>query len=155
MFFSGTSTPTGKFFATCAVLASHEDSATWSTIYQFIHDSDIHPAYQLGDGAKAITNAGNSVFSNIPFNRLMCWAHVHSNLLPRLKCVTVLNKTVSDNILKDIVNIQWSVLNEASFRKCFQLLEAKYLGKHDVVLNGVLEQFFAYLRKVWIDSSEF
>ena len=85
----------------------------------------------------------------------MCWAHVHSNLLPRLKCVTVHNKTVSDNILKDIVNIQWSVLNEASFRKCFELLEAKYLGKHDVVLNGVLEQFFTYLRKVWIDSSEF
>ena len=34
-------------------------------------------------------------------------------------------------------------------------MEEKYLGQHDDVLNGVLDKFFLYMRKVWIDSSEF
>jgi hypothetical protein len=45
-----------------------------------------------------------------------------------LKSVTAHNKGVSNNILKDIVDLQWSVLNDASFYKVFSLLEEKYLG---------------------------
>ena len=152
----GTSTPTGRFFATCAVLASHEDTQTWATIYKYLHvDVNLKPTFVLGDGAKAITNAGNNVFTGHKFCRLMCWAHVHSNLLPKLKCITAHKKSVSDEILHDIVNIQWSALNEATFQKSFKLLEKKYLGKYDVVLNGVIATFLSYMRKVWIDSSEF
>ena len=151
----GTSTPTGRFFASCVALASHEDSPTWQSIYQHLRDKNIKPGYILGDGAKAITNAGNAVFSDIQFFRLMCWAHVHSNILPRLKTVTTHNKKLSDSILQDITSIQWSSLNEDTFRKLFDLLEDKYLGMYDVVLNGVLETFFTYMRNVWIESSEF
>lgn len=150
----GTSTPTGRFFATCAVLSSHEDSASWAKIYQFIHDAGIKPTFQLGDGAKAITKAGNEVFTGFSFSRLMCWAHVHSNMLPQLKCISAQNRSVSDNILKDIVDIQWSALNERSFRKSFNLLEKKYISKFDTVLNVVIDKFFSYMHKVWIDSSE-
>ena len=85
----------------------------------------------------------------------MCWSHVYSNILTQLKCVSALNKTVSDNILNDLVNIQWSELNETSFRKSVELLEKKYLDKNDAILNGVLAKFFVYLHKVWIDSGEF
>ena len=57
-FFVGTSTPTGKFFGTCAVLASHEDGPTWASILKFVHDDgNVKPTYNLGDGAKAIHRA--------------------------------------------------------------------------------------------------
>ena len=61
---------------------------------------------------------------------------------------------MSDGILQDIVNLQWSALNESSFRTSFKLLEEKYLHKYDTVLNGVVAKFFSYMRKVWIDSGE-
>ena len=92
----------------------------------------------MGDGAKAITKAGNKVFDPSSTTRLMCWAHVHSNLLPQLKSVATHNKKVSDSILRDIENLQWSALNEASFRRGFELLEKKYHGRHDLVLNAAL-----------------
>lgn len=85
----------------------------------------------------------------------MCWAHVHSNMLPKLKCITAHRKDVSENILKDIVNIQWSALIELSFRKAFDILEKKYLGKFDEVLNEVVSKFFSYMHKVWLDTNEF
>ena len=58
-------------------------------------------------------------------------------------------------ILKDIMDIQWSALNEGTFRKSFKLLEKKYVGKYDAVLNGLINKFFSYMHKVWIDSEEF
>ena len=85
----------------------------------------------------------------------MCYAHVHTNVFSHLKSVTTQNKSVADSILRDFENLQWSVLNEASFRKCFSLMEKKYLGQYDDILNGVLANFFLYMRKVWIDSTEF
>ena len=120
-----------------------------------MRDANVFPTFQLGDGAKAITNAGDKVFSGSNFSRLMCWAHVHSNMLPQLKCIAAHNSSVSDCILEDIVHIQGSALNEATFRKSFKLLELKYLNKYDIVLNGVVAKFFSYMRKVWIESNEF
>ena len=109
----------------------------------------------MGDGAKAITLAGEEIFGVCSTTRLMCWAHVHAKILPRLKSVATHNKKVADTILRDIENLQWSALNEASFRKAFELLEKKYLWKHDLLLNGALEIFFSYMHKRWIDSKEF
>ena len=57
--------------------------------------------------------------------------------------------------MRDFENLQWSALNEASFRKVYGLMEQKYYGHFDVVMNGVLDKFFSYMRKVWIDSSQF
>ena len=70
-------------------------------------------------------------------------------MLPKLKCITAHRKDVSENILKDIVNIQWSALIELSFRKAFDILEKKYLGKFDDVLNEVVSKSFSYMHKVW------
>ena len=72
-----------------------------------------------------------------------------------IKIVSTHNKTIADSILNDLVNIQWSALNEASFRKSVELLEKKYVDKNDALLNGVVAKFFSYLHKVWIDSEEF
>jgi hypothetical protein len=70
------------------VLSSHEDTPAWAKIYQFIFDLGIRPAYQLGDGAKALTKAGKEVFDDITkCSRLMCWSHVHRNIGPQLKCI--------------------------------------------------------------------
>ena len=135
------------------MLASHEDGETWRTIYQFLHDRDILPTYHLGDGASAITSAGESVYSGDKESiRLMCYSHVHSNLLNHLKSITTNSKTVADQLLRDIENLQWSALNEATFKKCCRLLEQKYLGKYDEILNASLNVFFKYLHSVWIDS---
>ena len=110
----------------------------------------------MGDGAKAISKAGREVFSDLGrCHRLMCWSHVHRNIIPQLKCITTHDKNLSANLLKDIVNLQWSVLNESSFRQVFKLLEQKYLNKHSVIINITLEKFFKYMRSVWVDSEEF
>ena len=151
---TGTSSPTGRFFASFSVLSSHEDADTWSTIYKFVKDLGVDPKFQMGDGAKAITKAGKNIFDDKSFFRFMFWSHVHARILPQLKRVSAHNTLISDSILADIVDLQWSVLNEETFRKTFKLIEQKYLDKHDVVLNGVLEKFFAYMRKVWVDSNE-
>ena len=114
----------------------------------------IFPAYQMGDGAKAITKAGDRVFSCIPFSRLMCWAHVHSNISSHLKSVSTHSKSIAERILQDITDMQWSALNLESFNKSYDLLEQKYQGKYESVLNGALSNFFSYMRKVWIESGE-
>ena len=101
-----------------------------------------------------MTKAGFEVFSKDSTKRLMCWSHVHRNILPKLKSVTLHNKTVADNILKDIVYLQWSVLNDSSFYKTFELLEKKHLNKFVDALNEVLVKFVSYLHEVWIDSQE-
>ena len=35
------------------------------------------------------------------------------------------------------------------------MLRSKHLGQVDSVLNGVITNFFDYMRKVWVDSNEF
>ena len=64
-FIAGTSSLTGKFFASCVVLSSHEDTRAWSEIYQYVHDLGVKPAYHMGDGAKAISKAGREVFGDL------------------------------------------------------------------------------------------
>ena len=152
----GTSSPTGKFFACCVVLSSHEDTEAWSNIYKFVSDyCQIKPVHNLGDGAKAITNAGKEVFGDlVQFKRLMCWAHVHTNIHKHMKQILSNNKSVHDSLSKDINDLQWSVLNEDSFSKVFTLIEDKFIGKYDSILNDLLDKFFQYMRKVWVESTE-
>ena len=86
----------------------------------------------MGDGAKA-----------------MCWSHVHHNIVPRLKSIATIDKFLSEKILLNIMDIQWSSLNEAIFLKMFQLLEKKHVGKHDKNLEDLIKEFFAYLDIQW------
>ena len=65
LFVSGTSSPTGRFFASCVILSSHEDTPAWSQIYQYLYDLGVKPAYHMGDGAKALSKAGREVFSDL------------------------------------------------------------------------------------------
>ena len=39
-----TSTPTGKFFASCVILSSHEDAPAWASILKFVYDLGIRPS---------------------------------------------------------------------------------------------------------------
>ena len=84
----------------------------------------------------------------------MCWSHVHRNIVPRLKSIATIDKSLSEKILLNIMNIQWSSLNEATFLKMVELLEKKYVGKHEKNLDALIREFFAYLQKVWISSGE-
>ena len=59
--FSGTSSSTGRFFASSAVIASHEDTKAWSSIYRYVSSLNINPTFHLADGAKAITKAIDEV----------------------------------------------------------------------------------------------
>ena len=156
LFVSGTSASTGRFFAACVILSSHEDTPAWSQIYQYLYDLGVKPAYHMGDGAKALSKAGREVFSDLDrCHRLMCWSHVYRNITPQLKSIGIHDKELSANILNDIQVLQWSVLNEESFKKVYTLIEQKYLGKHSPIINAALAKFFSYMRSVWIDSEEF
>ena len=78
----------------------------------------------------------------------MAW-HM-STLISFLKLKVLPHKTrkIADAILRDIENLQWSALN-APFMRAYSLLEEKYLGKDDLVLNDVLSIFFlAYAKSV-------
>jgi hypothetical protein len=114
------------------------------------------PRYIMGDGAQAISKAGKEAFGSIgQYSRLMCWSHTHRAIVPQLKSISTVNKSVSDKILKDIMDIHWSALNEGTFRKSFIILGKKYDGKYDAVLNSLINKFFSYMHKVRIDSEEF
>jgi hypothetical protein len=76
----------------------------------------------MGDGAKAITKAGEAVDVSST-TRLMCWALVHAKIVPQLKSVSTHNKKVADTILRDIENLQWSALNEVSLGKDLHFLK--------------------------------
>ena len=85
----------------------------------------------------------------------MCWPHVHRNIVPQVKSISVFDKALANQIIQDIENLQWSVLNEKSFRKVFNLLEEKHLGNKNPDLNAPLKKFFDYMRAVWVESREF
>ena len=84
----------------------------------------------------------------------MCWSHFHRNVALQMKSISSHNKSLSESILKDLVDLQLSALNEQSFREGFELIKNKYLGIHGTVLNGCITHFFNYMHKVWIDSKE-
>ena len=71
-----------------------------------------------------------------------------------MKCVATFDKEVSKKILDDIEYLQWSVLNEESFHKVYDLLENKYLDKYDDSLNEAISKFFSYMRSVWVESKQ-
>ena len=58
---TGTSTPTGKFHPSSAVLVSHEDTWAFASVYKFFHDQEIYTKFRMADGAKEITKAREQV----------------------------------------------------------------------------------------------
>lgn len=85
----------------------------------------------------------------------MCWPHVHRNLGPQLKSISTMDKALATQILLDIDNLQWSVLNEKSFRYVFELLETKHSVNANPDLEAAMKRFFKYMRDVWVESREF
>ena len=146
---SGTSTPTGNFFATHCMLASHEDTKAWAESYRFLKNMDIIPKYRMGDGAQEISNAGTEIFGDSG-TRIMCWPHVYRNLTKRLSQLRKLNQTLADNVLEDIEFVQWSALNE-TFDVLFDLLEKKFITNeaYSKAEHDELIAFFQYFRAQW------
>ena len=60
--------------------------------------SNVKPTFQ------AITNVSNIVLSEVPY-RLMCLAHMHANLAPRLKDISALNASLHDNVFNVNLNL--------------------------------------------------
>ena len=128
------------------VLSSHEDAPAWAQIYQYVRDLGIDPEYNMGDGATAITKAGEETLPKS--KRLMCWSHVNRNVDSQLKPIRTRDKTVAKQICDDLDDLQWMVLNERSFYYVFHLLEEKYLNKYDDTLNKLLKTFFDYMHAI-------
>ena len=157
----GTSNVTGLFFPTMTILTSHEDTRALIEIYSFVHSEGIHPRFRMGDGAPAITKAGEEVFGKCSHpdcthaTRLMCWSHVHRNITPRMKTIGSIDKKVEKDLLIDIQNIQWSCTIE-TFEPLVSLLEEKYLKNETFSqrMLKALDEFFQYFRTVWVTSKE-
>ena len=63
---------------------------------------------------------------------------------------------VGKSILNDIEEIQWSVMNEKTFRVVYELLEMKYANEDmEEDLKSLVDDFFQYFRKQWVDSPVF
>ena len=153
-FVAGVSTPTGRFFPTHCMISSHEDTGSWMAGYRFLKDvAGKNPKFRMGDGAPEITKAGREVFGEEGI-RLMCWSHVYRNVVPRLGEIKRNSVDMGNTIMADIESLQWSALNEETFRIAFDLLEKKYLEKvMDDKLRNAVQDFFAYFRGQWVESA--
>jgi hypothetical protein len=87
----------------------------------------------------------------------MCWPHVYRNVVPRLKSIKCLDKSLASEILASIEDLQWSALNRTCFLQAHDLLESKFIEKtraDDDTKHSLVKDFFGYFRKVWIESKE-
>ena len=104
----------------------------------------------MADGAKAITNAQEKVFSQCEDcnlgKRLMCNPHVVRNLNKKNGSV---DKNDRVKLMKDIEDLQWSSITEKTFLELFQQLKEKYSGS-----GSEIEDFLQYVETVWIESKE-
>ena len=86
----------------------------------------------------------------------MCWPHVYRNVVPRLGQIKKNNMDMGNSIMSDIEDLQWSCLNETTFRTVYHLLEQKYLEMDvDIELLSSIQEFVMYFRKQWVDSPVF
>ena len=88
--------------------------------------------------------------------RLMCWAHT-SRAVDRSKYlskVRALDKEKARELVQDLHFLQWSVLNEDSFKAVFNLYEAKHQYSDAPDLHSAVQEFLLYLREVWVESNE-
>ena len=79
----------------------------------------------MGDGAKEITKAGEEVFDMVG-TRLMCCPHTYRNLVTRMSALRRETKTLCQELMSDIQDLQWSCHSEKTFVVVFHLLEKKY-----------------------------
>ena len=156
----GVTGKTGKFHGSFTVLAHDEKAWTWNKVYTFVHERGCHPKFRMGDGAPAITKAGEEVFADCDqckdSLRLMCWSHVHRAVTKssHFKHLRSVNKKLAEALLADIETIQWSS-NLETFQPIFSLLEEKYtLKQSDTATLAAIKQFFNYFKDVWTESKE-
>ena len=69
----------------------------------------------------------------------MCWPHVYRNVVPRLGQIKKNDIDMGNSIMSDIEDLQWSSINESTFRIAYDLLEKKYLEKD--VADELLSSF--------------
>ena len=88
--------------------------------------------------------------------RLMCWAHTSRAVEKSayLAKVRALDKEKAMELVEDLHFLQWSVLNEESFRVVFTLYEAKHKYPENLDLHSAVQEFLLYLRDVWVESQE-
>ena len=112
-----------------------------------------------GDAAPALTKALKLAWDSwdASVTRVMCWAHT-SRAIDRsayLAGIRAVDKEIANKLLQDLYMLQWSVLNEDSFRAVFKLLEEKHSYPSQPLLNSAVLDFFSYMRDVWVNSDEF
>ena len=88
--------------------------------------------------------------------RLMCWAHTSRAVekLAYLAKVRALDKEKAMELVEDLHFLQWSVLNEESFKVVFTLYETKHKYPENLELHSAVQEFLLYLRDVWVESHE-
>ena len=86
---------------------------TVKSMIQAVYDYDYEPNRLLADAADAITNGFKLVYKNL-ITRLVCWAHVKSNIEKRIKSC---DSKYRDEILDDVSSIQSNFYNDHQFQK--------------------------------------
>ena len=105
---------TGKFHGSFFSVLAHDANAwTWNKnkVYTSVHERGCHPKFRMGDGAPAITKAGEEVFADCDqcedSLRLMCGGHVHCavNKSSQFKHLRSVDKILAEALLADIETI--------------------------------------------------
>ena len=152
LFAFGSSSSTGSFFGSGAILGSHEDHKAWEFLFQFVKKQNVEPKINLSDGDNAITKGLKSLFSNT--KRTMCWAHVYKNTKKKLASVKAHNEKVAKAIESDIKDLQWSAIDEETFETAYHLLVQKWKNKNfDASMKNLIIWFFDdYFTPQWIET---
>ena len=80
---------------------------TKCTLSTFVHERGSHPEFRMGDGAPAITKAGEDYDQCEDSLRLMCWSDVHHtvNKSSQFKHLRSVDKNLAEALLADIETI--------------------------------------------------
>ena len=118
---AGNQDATGRFIGIALMLCSHEDTASYKFLFEWIDGLTTNfPKALMADAAPSITKALKEVAPDCI--RLHCFFHLLKNVKDRLAKIRNMAQCVYDNLLEDISILQQYSLDEESFQCMSDLL---------------------------------
>jgi hypothetical protein len=145
----GTSDSQRQFHPFCLAVCTNEAEEDYKFLFNslkyavsLIQEQDFQPKILLADAAQAITNGLISAFNITPL-RLMCWAHVKTNVDKKLNMIK--DKEIQAQVQGEIV-----VMQTATKRDIFDQASKLFFKKWANTTHQGVSEFCSYFEKNWI-----
>ncbi len=145
----GTSDSQRQFHPFCLAICTNETEEDYKFLFNSlkaavsqVKKQNFQPRILLADAAQSITNGFISAFNISPL-RLMCWAHVKTNLDKKLNMIK--DKDIQAQIQQEIV-----VMQTATKRDIFDQATKLFFEKWASTNHQGVSEFCTYFEKNWI-----